>query len=52
VFRGATYEVEVRNPEHVCGGVQSLTVDGLEVPGDVVPVFGDGRTHHVIALLG
>lgn len=51
-FRGAVYEVTVRNPERVCRGVRSLTVDGREVVGDVVPLFGDGRSHAVVALLG
>ncbi len=51
-FRGAVYEIEVRNPEHICKGVRSLLVDGERVEGNVVPSFGDGETHRVSVVLG
>jgi cellobiose phosphorylase len=46
-FRGAIYRIEVKNPDHVCKGVPSVVVDGEQVEGSVVPVFGDGKTHDV-----
>jgi cellobiose phosphorylase len=46
-FRGAEYQIVVKNPEHVSRGVRQLTVDGLVVPGNVVPVFDDGKLHTV-----
>ena len=52
VFRGATYEFEVRNPRHVCGGVRSVVVDGAPLAGHVIPIFADGRTHGVEVELG
>ncbi|HML22344.1 MAG TPA: hypothetical protein PKD09_11895 [Aggregatilinea sp.] len=52
VFRGATYTIEVRNPEHVAKGIVSLRVDGQPVPGAVIPIFTDGGTHHVEAVMG
>jgi cellobiose phosphorylase len=52
VFRGATYEIEVRNPEGVCRGVREITVDGEPLAGDVLPVFGDGQVHRVEVVLG
>ncbi|HUM37693.1 MAG TPA: glycosyl transferase, partial [Anaerolineae bacterium] len=52
VFRGATYEFEVRNPRHVCGGVRSVVVDGAPLAGRVIPIFADGRTHGVEVELG
>ncbi len=51
-FRGATYHIAIRNPEHVCCGVKSVTVDGQALDGNVLPVFGDGRQHEVEVVLG
>ncbi len=51
-FRGATYHIVVRNEAHVCRGVHSITVDGVSLAGNVLPVFGDGRTHEVVVTLG
>lgn len=50
-FRGAVYEIEVRNPEHVCKGVQSITVDGGLITGNTLPVLCEGR-HKVVVTLG
>lgn len=46
-FRGAVYEITVRNPQHVNKGVQTVTVDGTRIEGSVVPLFEDGKTHRV-----
>ena len=51
-FRGATYDITVRNPAHVEKGVASLTVDGSPVEGRVLPVFADGGTHRVEVVMG
>lgn len=51
-FRGATYAITVRNPEHRCKGVASVTVDGEPLSDAVVPVFGDGKVHTVEVVLG
>jgi len=51
-FRGDTYEIEVQNPDHVCKGVKSLTVDGAAVDGNIIPVKGDGAVHKVVVVLG
>ncbi len=51
-FRGAVYQIEVRNPQHVNRGVARLEVDGQPLAGQVVPAFGDGQTHHVLVVLG
>ncbi len=52
VFRGATYQITVRNPGHVCKGVASLEVDGQSIDGNVVPIFDDGDEHRVVVVLG
>ena len=50
-FRGAVYEIEVTNPDHICKGVKSVTVDGKTIAGQVVPIFEDG-THQVVVVMG
>jgi cellobiose phosphorylase len=51
-FRGAVYQIEVRNPAHVCRGVASVSVDGRKNEGTLLPVFTDGRRHRVEVTLG
>ena len=51
-FRGAIYQIEVKNPSHVCKGVRSVRVDGKEIRGNVAPVFDDGATHRVKVTMG
>jgi len=46
-FRGATYVITVRNPNHVCQGVGQVMVDGQSITGNCLPIFGDGQTHQV-----
>ena len=52
VFRGAVYEIEVQNPDHVSSGVAEVVVDSHRQEGNVIPSFGDGRTHTVKITLG
>ncbi len=49
VFRGATYNIEVQNPNGVSAGIAKITVDGAEV--EKIPVFEAGTTHSVIILM-
>ncbi len=51
-FRGATYDINVTNPDHVCKGIKSVTVDGNAIEGNVLPAFGDGKTHTVEVVMG
>ena len=51
-FRGATYDIKVTNPDHVNKGIKSVTVDGNAIEGNVLPVFGDGKTHAVEVVMG
>lgn len=50
-FRGATYKIEVKNPNHVSTGVKSMTVDGKAVQGNIVPIFTSGE-HKVEVIMG
>ncbi len=51
-FRGDVFRVKVMNRAHVCKGVAKMMVDGSEVAGNVIPVFGDGKEHRVEVTLG
>ncbi|MBQ3843299.1 MAG: glycosyl transferase [Ruminiclostridium sp.] len=51
LFRGATYNISVKNPDHVSSGVKSMTVDGKAVDGNLIPVFANG-IHEVEVILG
>ncbi len=51
-FRGATYDIKVSNPDHVCKGIKSVVVDGNAIEGNVIPAFGDGKTHTVEVVMG
>ena len=47
-FRGATYEIEISNPEKKYKNVTVLvSVDGKAIDGNIVPSFADGKTHKV-----
>jgi len=51
-FRGATYQIEVKNPNRVYRGVKSVRVDGREIASAVLPVLGDEQTHVVEVVMG
>ena len=51
-FRGDTYRINIKNPNHVSTGVAKMLVDGKEVSGNILPLFGDGKVHEVEVVLG
>lgn len=51
-YRGAVYQIAIKNPNHVSKGVKSIKVDGKDISGNVLPVIGDGKTHQVEVILG
>ncbi|HHY95186.1 MAG TPA: glycosyl transferase family 36, partial [Firmicutes bacterium] len=51
-FRRATYLIEVENPERVSRGVRRLTLDGQDLPGQILPPLEDGKEHRVHVLMG
>lgn len=50
-FRGATYEITIRNPRRIPGRVTDLSVDGQRIDGTLVPLAPPGTTIHVGALV-
>ncbi|MBK9934011.1 MAG: glycosyl transferase [Cytophagaceae bacterium] len=51
-FRGATYQISIKNPDSISKGVKQLIVDGKTIDGNIIPVFADGQVHEVQAVLG
>src|SRR5512137_728845 len=46
-FRGSTYRITVKNPNHVAKGVRKMLVDGKCAEGNVVRVAVAGGEHAV-----
>ena len=49
-FRGATYEITVKNPDGICKGVREILFDGQPLDGNVVPCTPG--SHTVVVTLG
>lgn len=52
VFRGATYNIEVTNPNHISKGVKQIIVNGNAINGLIVPILEAGKTHTVEVIMG
>lgn len=52
IFRGNHYNIEVLNPNHVEKGVLHIDVDGNRLKTNVIPLFNDNQTHHVVVTMG
>jgi cellobiose phosphorylase len=51
-FRGAVYEIAVKNPNCVECGIKSITVDGSEISGNLIKPHDDGKLHKVEVVMG
>ena len=51
-FRGATYLIEVSNPEGVSSGVKTLLLNGKKLEGSLVPLCEPGSSNRVEVVLG
>jgi cellobiose phosphorylase len=51
-FRGAVYEIEVKNPDNVSNGIKWIKVDGKKIKGSKILPHHDDKVHHVEVLLG
>ncbi|MBP7175891.1 MAG: glycosyl transferase [Thermoclostridium sp.] len=49
-FRGAVYNIEVRNPNRVCKGIQKLLVNDVEC--DKIPLIPQGTSCNVLVVMG
>lgn len=51
-FRGDTYKITIKNPDHVSSGVKKLSIDGVQCDKNVIPFKGDQKVHEVTVVLG
>ena len=51
-FRGSVFEITVKNPDHVSSGVRTLSLNGKELPSNLVPVQEKKGNYKVVAILG
>lgn len=51
-FRGATYEIDVKNPNHIQNGTVSIEIDGKPIQGNVLPLIERGKTAEVKCTMG
>ncbi|MDP3979869.1 MAG: hypothetical protein Q8Q33_00490 [Chlamydiota bacterium] len=51
-FRGAVYEIQVKNPKGLNRGVKELRLDGKRIEGNCLPDQHDKRKHIVEVILG
>jgi len=50
-WRGSTYSISVKNPDHVEKGVKSITLNGTAVTGPIPPQKA-GSTNEVVVVMG
>ncbi len=50
-FRGADYHIVIRNPKHIEAGTAVITADHVEIEGNHLPDYQDGKLHEVEVIL-
>ena len=51
-YRSAVYNIHISNPGKISKGIQSITVDGKSIDGNLLPDFQDGKIHNVKVIMG
>jgi len=51
IFRGKHVRIEVRNPDHVCRGVRSMTLNGEPIEGNLLAAEMLREEHEVVVSL-
>ena len=49
---GTIYNITVSNPQNICRGVISITLDGKAIVGNAIELVDDKNTHQVNVLMG
>ena len=52
VFRDVTYNIEVKNPEHISKGIKKILVNGRAINSNIVPILEKGKEHSVEVIMG
>ena len=50
-FRGKLLNIKIQNPNHKCGGISSVTVNGTEIKGNVIPAELLNDTNDITAVI-
>lgn len=50
-FRGAVYEIDVVNPEHIEHGTVEIEINGEKIEGNVLPIYPAGARVMVTATM-
>jgi cellobiose phosphorylase len=51
-YGNSCYEIEVKNPQHVCRGIAKVEIDGVRLAGNEISLVDDRNTHKVYVELG
>lgn len=51
-FRGATYQLQIKNPDHVSKGVKQIIVNGATINSNKIPLLEKGKNHMVEIIMG
>jgi cellobiose phosphorylase len=51
-FRGATYHINFNNPNEKMSGIATMTLNGVPVSGNRIPIQSKGTTNQVEVILG
>lgn len=51
-FRGSTFRIYVQNPKGASKGIESIKLDGKELPTPVLPSLHDNGLHEVMVTMG
>ena len=52
VFRDVTYNIQVKNPEHISKGIKKILVNGTAINSNIVPILEKGKEHSVEVIMG
>lgn len=51
-FRGAVYEITIKNPEGIESGIDRIMLDGEEIQTNLIKPHRDGKVHKIEVLMG
>ncbi|TVQ90174.1 MAG: glycosyl transferase [Bacteroidetes bacterium] len=51
-FRGATYHIDISNPNHVSKGVRKISMNGKEITGNKIPLIPKGSSSKIKVVMG
>lgn len=51
LFRGSTYNIDVKNPGNVSSGISYIKVDGKKIKSNIIQSYNDGKDHQVEVMM-